>query len=117
MWVFNVKAGQLISPSGEHFTAYSGHAEGVNNPTLQNVKDVGPIPSGLWNIGELTDTAHHGPDARPLTPCPGTNTYGRSEFWCHGDEVKHPGQHLASLGCVIAAHNVRVQMSGQLQVI
>lgn len=117
MWTFKRAAGQLISPTGQVFPAYSGHGEGVNNPTLERVKDVGPLPAGVWIIGELIDTTEHGPDARTLTPDTGTNVYGRSGFLAHGDEVKHPGQHLASLGCLITERDARLQMSGKLLVV
>lgn len=110
MWVFNRTKGQLISPSGEVFTAYSGHGVGVNNPTLQNVKDVGPIPSGIWYFQAPIDTVDHGPYALPLIPDAKTETFGRSGFMFHGDEVKHPCQHLASLGCLIGCKMARQQV-------
>ena len=116
MWHFNRQLGKLISPTGEEFPAYSGHGVGVDNPLYQQVKDVGPIPAGLWDIGAPHQSAH-GQDTLTLTPHKETNTYGRSGFLCHGDEIEHPGQHLASLGCVITARAVRLQMSGVLQVI
>lgn len=108
MWTFERAKGKLIAPTGTEFTAYSGHGVGVNNPALESVHDVGPIPSGLWDIGTPFNDAQHGPYAMHLTPHSNTNTFGRDGFLCHGDSITHPGQ--ASLGCVIAAHDVRVMI-------
>lgn len=105
-WTFNRVQGKLISPSNQEYAAYSGHGAGVNNPALERVHDVGPIPAGWWDIGAPHDSKH-GPFTLTLTPQAGTEVYGRSDFLCHGDEVEHPGQFLASLGCVIAARAVR----------
>ena len=84
---------------------YSGHDEGKNNPSLENVHNVGPIPRGRYDIGEPFNSPEHGPLAMPLTPQPGTDTFGRSGFLMHGDSIEHPGE--ASLGCIIMPHDVR----------
>ena len=31
---------------------YSGHGEGKNNPAMQKVPNVGPIPVGKYTIGQ-----------------------------------------------------------------
>lgn len=88
---------------------YSGHGEGKNNPAMQSVHDVGPIPQGLWKMTALElETAEHGPYVIVLTPSPFTETFGRTGLLCHGDSVEHPG--CASLGCVIMPHPVREEM-------
>jgi len=51
---------------------------GNNNPDEQWRKDEGPIPEGKWKIG----IPHE--NWAPLTPEPGTKTYGRSGFYIHG---------------------------------
>lgn len=105
MWHFNRVRGKVISPTGEEFTAYSGHHEGVNNPSLERQSNVGPIPAGVWNIQAPLDSPTHGPFAMHLMPDAHTQTYGRSGFMIHGDSKEHPGQ--ASLGCVITARVIR----------
>lgn len=108
MWTFNRSQGKIIAPDGQTYSAYSGHGEGVNNPALESVHNVGPIPGGLWDIGAPQDTVTHGSYVLPLTPHSDTVTYGRSGFLIHGDSLAHAGERTASLGCVIVAHTVRV---------
>jgi len=96
------KDGQLLG------VGYSGHGSGVNNSAMQNVPDIGPIPQGLWAIGSVI--AEHptlGPYVLPLSPQEGTETFGRSGFFIHGDEIGEVGKELASHGCLIFARSVR----------
>jgi hypothetical protein len=102
MWTFRQSDGFLLDPSGKVAgQGYSGHGAGIDDPQDQNVPDVGPIPAGNWTIGAPIDSPSHGPFAMPLTPLPGTNTFGRTYFFIHGDEVANPGLKLASLGCIV----------------
>jgi len=87
-------------------SGYSGHAEGRNNPALQDHRDLGPIPRGNWSIvGPPRDDTGHGPYVLRLEPFPGTETFGRSGFLIHGDSVSEPGE--ASLGCICLPRPVR----------
>lgn len=120
MWTYRQSEGTLADSTGKIVGhGYSGHADGLNNPKLQSVRDVGPIPLGLYEIGSPYDSVHHGPYVLPLTPDPTNQEFGRSAFLCHGDSLEHPGQ--ASLGCVIMPRAVRelVHTSGdsRLQVV
>lgn len=83
---------------------------GVNEPSLQDEPYVGPIPEGLYLIGEPINTIKHGPYALPLTPDAANQMFGRSDFMVHGDEIANPGQHLASEGCIILDRNLREQI-------
>jgi len=91
--------------------------DGKNNPTLQNVPGVGPIPKGFYTIDSLTiPKGTHGPNYLTLTPIQGTaafydrngKLYSRSGFLCHGDNVENPG--AASTGCIIMQVMVRLLM-------
>lgn len=86
--------------------SYSGSREGngLNNPAMEKVKGVGPIPKGTYEIG----AAYKGPTANSfrLTPTEGTNTFGRSGFLIHGDKIGGPA-FSASQGCVIIPKNIR----------
>jgi Protein of unknown function (DUF2778) len=89
-------------------TGYSGSGEGKNNPALQGVPDVGPIPRGLYAIGPLewtTGAGPHGPDVLRLTPAPGNDMHGRAGFLIHGDAIEHPG--AASRGCIVLPRSTR----------
>lgn len=108
MWKYAQSTGTLASPGGVTYQGYSGAEPfGLNNPLWQNVPNVGPIPQGTYTIGAPEDTIAHGPFALPLIPFLSNVMFGRSDFLMHGDEVDHPGQHLASEGCVIMALAVR----------
>lgn len=87
---------------------YSGHADGMDNPSLQDVKSVGPIPRGLWTIGPKYDTHDHGPVVMRLTPDKTTNVFGRDGFLIHGNSAKGD----ASRGCIILSRRIREQIAG-----
>ena len=107
MWTFDVKAGAILSPTKFPLgAAYSGNGKGLNNPLMDGVPDVGPIPPGQWQIGEFfDDPGGKGPLVCHLTPAPGTDTLGRSGFMIHGDNQLM--NHSASEGCIVAAHFIR----------
>lgn len=109
-WIYIQKTGELHSLaygviSSEKEIGYSGHAEGKNNPGMQNVHDIGPIPRGFWHIGPAHDDPHTGPITMDLIPYPGTETFSRDLFRIHGDSKSDPGN--ASHGCIILPRNIR----------
>lgn len=107
MWTYEQSTGKLSHDGQLVGMGYSGHEDGKNNPQLQGVANVGPIPVGEWTISqEAFNSPTHGPFCLRLTPGPETNTFGRSGFLIHGDSVVHPG--LASEGCIIQLHATRL---------
>jgi hypothetical protein len=79
MWTYAQKTGALLQNGQLVATGYSGFEEGKNNPAMQAVTNVGPIPQGDWTIeGPPINTAEHGPFVLILTPSADTNTFGRS---------------------------------------
>jgi hypothetical protein len=85
---------------------YAGRDRGLNNPMMQAAQGVGPIPRGLWRMTALRLTgASTGPYTIVLTPEPGTDTCGRSEFRIHGDNARL--DHSASHGCIILPRAAR----------
>ena len=109
MWTYVQKTGALVRDGAIVGTGYSGFGEGKNNPEMQSVADVGPIPCGGWEIvGPPANTAEHGPYVLRLEPAEGMNTFGRSGFLMHGDSIDAPG--CASRGCVILPRVVREQV-------
>jgi Protein of unknown function (DUF2778) len=111
MWTYVQKTGELLRDGNHRAFGYSGYNDpangqlGKNNPALQNMHDVGPIPVGQYDIGSPTDTVTHGPFVLPLTPHPTNQMFGRSGFLIHGDSVVEPG--TASRGCIIMSRQVR----------
>jgi hypothetical protein len=90
-------------------TLYSGAGEGKNNPAMEHVPDVGPIPRGEWVIsGPPQSTEKHGPYVLGIYPTNKTVTFGRSGFLIHGDSEEHPGN--ASKGCIITDRVTRTRL-------
>ena len=111
-WEYSQSSGQLThidNQTGARTqvgTGYAGAGLGKNNPNMQNVPNVGPIPQGNYTIGNATT---RGPLTLPLTPHGDTNTFGRSGFRLHGDNSH--GDQSASKGCIVATPNVRSQIN------
>lgn len=106
-WTYKQSTGEMTSPSGEVCQGYSGHGIGRNNPKLQNVPRIGPIPRGTYTIGNAYDDPHLGHCVMHLDPLPDTDTLGRSLFRIHGNNAKND----ASEGCVIMGKLVRTAIS------
>lgn len=108
-WYYEQATGKIYLPGGAMLAlGYSGNGPGKNNPAMQEVENVGPIPVGSWVMSAPRDTTHHGPYAMPLTPMQDTNTFGRSAFMCHGDSIPHPGE--ASEGCIVLPRFARQRL-------
>lgn len=114
MWLYEIVTGRFSRdvPSGVELLAigYSGYEFGKNAATQQPVRNVGPLPTGAYWIGEARDTPEHGPVVMPLMPVPQFATYGRSGFLIHGDSIARPGG--ASHGCIILPRPVRERIAG-----
>jgi hypothetical protein len=106
-WTYQQITGNFLDPDGNlQGKGYSGQPPRVNDPTAQDIHNVGPCPQGLWQAVELIpESATHGPFAIRLEPYSATVTFGRSGFMMHGDSVSHPG--YASDGCIIQSRDVR----------
>lgn len=108
-WVYHQRTGELWLDGALLGDGYSGHGFGKNNPALQKVKNVGPIPQGDYLIGNAFTDPERGTVVMPVTPKLGTDTWGRYGFLIHGDSVLNPGQ--ASDGCIILGPDLRLQIS------
>jgi hypothetical protein len=108
-WTYAQKTGELQQDGMPVATGYSGAGDGKNNPAMEKVHNVGPIPQGHWTIiGPPVNTAEHGPYVLSLKPAVGTPTYGRDGFLLHGDSKESPG--CASQGCIIMPRAAREQV-------
>lgn len=112
MLTWKISTGELFGPDASFWAkGYSGHFEGVNNPAKQDQPNVGPIPAGNWTFGPAHTSPRTGAFAMDLTPCEGTNTFGRSDFEFHGDLIGHVGEELASHGCIILGRAIRERIN------
>lgn len=107
-WTYHQRTGELWRNGRKVATGYSGHGDGLNNPDMQHVRAVGPLPRGKWHIDGVYNSAKVGPFALVLEPMEGTETFGRSAFRVHGDNSK--GDKSASNGCLIFPRAIRDQM-------
>jgi hypothetical protein len=96
--------GHVTGPDVDAY-GYSGRGLGKNNPAMDGVRNFGPIPCGRYAIGAPITHEHLGIYVLPLTPLPGTNTFGRSGFFWHGANPQHPDD--SSEGCPISKFDVR----------
>jgi hypothetical protein len=93
---------------------YSGHGEGLNNPALCDVPDVGPLPCGAYTLdAPIEPPGHLGPLAFPLIPDAANEMHGRDGFYMHGDNAEM--NHTASDGCIILPRVVRAAVAMLLQ--
>ena len=108
-FIFKQSTGEFTGPKLQT-VGYSGFGNGLNNPAMQDIPDVGPIPQGKYIIGAFFDDysrpTHNGkgPLVCHLTPDQHT-ALGRSGFMIHGDNVQL--NHIASHGCIILARFAR----------
>lgn len=104
MWTYQVTTGLMHHGNVLKGVGYSGHDEGLDNPNMENVRAVGPIPRGRWQIGTFFDHPHLGSIVAHLSPI-NTQVFGRSGFFIHGDNKSH--NHSGSDGCIVADHSLR----------
>jgi len=107
-WTFQ-QTGTLIAPNGNRTPAYSGRGQYKNNPTYDELPNFGPIPKGVYRIGDPVDTVTHGPFVLPLTPDAANLMHGRSGFLIHGDSLVDPGN--ASEGCIVVDRLTRGEIA------
>lgn len=105
MWTYEQLTGRLLHYGAEVAIGYAGAGDGKNNPDMQGVHNVGPLPVGRYTICAPCDTQTHGPYVLRLTPDAKNDMCGRAGFLIHGDSVQHPG--TASQGCIIMPRAVR----------
>jgi len=106
MWLYEQSTGKLSSAQSAFIAfGYSGADAGKNNPTMQSIREIGPIPQGIYAIGAPFDSIEQGPFAMRLAPDAANEMFGRSGFLMHGDSHEHPGS--ASRGCIILPREAR----------
>jgi len=113
-WKFIITTGEMFTPEGKLLVAgYAGgnlgkNPEGINNPAMCSIHDIGPLPMGIYTFGQLFNPHPRvGAYAFELLPDVGNDMYGRSGFFCHGD-TKTP--RCASEGCIVLPRWAREAM-------
>ena len=109
-WTYVQTSGELFRPDGTICAVgYSGRGDGLNNATFQSIENIGPLPQGSYILGQAKDHPMLGPEAIPLIPSPTNNMFGRSHFYCHGDNQHHDKS--ASEGCIIMDRPTRNELA------
>lgn len=110
-WTYSISQRLLTGPTGARISeGYSGNGAGLNNPQMQDVPDVGPIPVGEYLIGDLQATHPKlGLNVLPLIPNPDNDMYGRSDFYMHGDNPEV--DFSASKGCIVLPPWARMEVA------
>lgn len=79
---------------------WAGNGAGKNNPDMQSVHSVGPLPQGLYKVGPWEEKhGHLGPIVAHLEQVEG-ETFGRDAFYIHGPSTgSNYGEE--SKGCIV----------------
>ena len=103
-WKYEQSTGELLRDGERVGTGYSGHGTGINNQALQGLRNVGPIPLGLYDIGDAFKHKSKGEITMRLTPID-HDAQGRSGFLIHGDNklLNRTGSH----GCIVLSRSIR----------
>lgn len=109
MWTFQQSTGNIWQDERIKWLGWAGQGKGLNNPAMQDQPGIGPLPEGLYTIGEPHDSPHTGPYTMDLTPDPSNTMFGRSDFRIHGAAKVNP--ELSSEGCVVMPRAVREKIS------
>lgn len=107
MWTYSQPTGELNHDGVFVGTGYSGTGVGRNNPAMQDVPNVGPIPQGVYSIGTERADPRLGPCIMPLSPASVTAAFGRSGFFIHGNNRADNASH----GCIILGPAIRQQIA------
>lgn len=114
MWKWDQSEGKLYHNGKFVSAGYSGKGRGKNNPAMQGVAGIGPLPAGQYKLTQIYDSANVGPRTIRLEPIDsnfGDDRHegtGRGAFRVHGDSIKAPG--TASKGCIVLPKAVRLAM-------
>ena len=103
-WEYSQSTGVLKFNGAKVETGYAGHGNGKNKPSMEHVRNVGPIPKGEYAIQFPRTSARTGSYVLPLVPV-GHSALGRTDFQIHGDSRSNPGS--ASNGCIIMSRSTR----------
>jgi hypothetical protein len=114
MWLFKQSTGQIFHDGTLITKGYAGRdyddtgkfVGGKNNPVMQNVKGIGPLPVGFYTMQQPHDSDVVGKYAIPLIPDATNEMFNRASFFWHGDKIKAPG--TASHGCIVSDPKTRV---------
>ena len=102
MWIFDVIAGNFVGHGTAKSGVYAGNGPGFNNPAMENVANVGPLPRARYTMKRIYDDPETGkntieliPDPESIAKFPNRNMYS---FRIHGINPARPLG--SSKGCI-----------------
>jgi RHS repeat-associated protein len=115
-WIYYESTGTMLHVDSNGYAdyaakGYAGIGAGYNNPDMQGVKNIGPLPQGGYTIQPQKDNITNGPHKRRLlasmrlTPNAANEMYERYGFLIHGPHDND--RQDSSNGCPIFSRNVR----------
>lgn len=104
-FTYSQTTGVMRRDSGWEANGYSGCGQGLNNPAMESVADVGPLPRGTYTISKPFDHPTKGPIVMRLAQDATNEMHGRDGFLIHGDNKQM--NHSASEGCIILPRTAR----------
>ncbi len=108
-WRYVQATGELIDPDGKVAEiGYAGRAAGLNNPAMEAVHEIGPLPQGRYSVYPRINHTRLGSDALPLSPYGSNVMWGRGGFYVHADNAKR--DHSASEGCIVMGAATRARL-------
>lgn len=118
-FIYVQDSGAIYDETGSKIAfGWAGNHAGRNNPDMQTVPSVGPLPIGLYDVGPWGDAksvpgypAHLGPLVASLTQVEG-QTFGRSGFYLHGPGGADPAN--CSHGCIVIPRAMREVVAAAL---
>lgn len=98
-FTYHQATGDMYFGSAKIGTGHSGRDQGRNNPAMEGVHDVGPLPRNEYEIAAESSHVILGIVAMRLTPVGTGEMYGRAGFFIHAPEL--------SEGCIVLDLNTR----------
>ena len=83
-----------------------------NNPTVDHIENLGPLPAGVYTIGQPENLEVLGVIVFKLTPDLTNDMHGRSGFYVHGDNRWM--NYTASDGCIIMKREDRLRLASEI---
>lgn len=88
---------------------WAGCGKGKNNPAMDDVRCVGPLPAGLYRVRARQDHPRLGKDVCALDQVQG-ESHGRNDFWIHGPSLNPLKYGQESMGCIILKRPDRLKV-------
>lgn len=99
---YSQSTGNLFNEAGDFVAlGWAGNGDGKNNPEMEAVHNVGPLPKGKYVVGPWE--ARHGglgPMVARLIQIEG-ETFGRDGFYIHGAALDPEKYGQESKGCIV----------------